>query len=113
MWGYIYQQNIAPVCLGEFGTKLTDPKDAPWLKAITAYLGGDFNNDGTSRHRRPARRASAGPTGRGTPTRATPAASWPTTGQTVNQNKIAYLTPIEFDFGSDAGGGGGTRRTSW
>ena len=47
MWGYIYKQNIAPVYIGEFGTKLTDPKDAPWLKAITAYLGGDLNNDGT------------------------------------------------------------------
>ena len=28
MWGYIYQQNIAPVSVGEFGTKLVDPKDA-------------------------------------------------------------------------------------
>ena len=25
----------------------TDPKDAPWLKAITAYLGGDLDNNGT------------------------------------------------------------------
>jgi endoglucanase len=48
MWGYIYQQNIAPVWVGEFGTKLVDPKDAPWLKALTAYMGGDFNNNGTS-----------------------------------------------------------------
>ena len=41
-------RDIAPVYLGEFGTKLVDPKDAPWLQAITSYLGGDFNNDGTS-----------------------------------------------------------------
>ncbi|HWB50586.1 MAG TPA: Calx-beta domain-containing protein [Stellaceae bacterium] len=108
MWGYIYQDDIAPIYLGEFGTKLVDPKDAPWLQAITAYLGGDVNDDGTSDI--PA--GTHGP-------------SWtfwswnPNSGDTggiladdwntVNQNKMAYLTPIEFDMGSDTAGalGGG------
>jgi aryl-phospho-beta-D-glucosidase BglC (GH1 family) len=48
MWGYIYKQNIAPVYLGEFGSKLTDPKDLAWLDRITAYLSGDFDANGTS-----------------------------------------------------------------
>ncbi|WP_210381497.1 cellulase family glycosylhydrolase [Microvirga zambiensis] len=48
MWGYIYKQNIAPVYLGEFGSKLTDPKDLAWLDKITAYLSGDFDANGTS-----------------------------------------------------------------
>lgn len=110
MWGYIYKENIAPVYIGEFGTNLTDPKDAPWLEAITSYLGGDLNNDGTSD-------IPAGKTG----------PSWtfwswnPNSGDTggilgndwnsVNQNKMAYLTPIEFDLGSDAGGGSGPTAT--
>lgn len=47
MWGYIYRQNIAPVLLGEFGTKLTDPKDQAWLQKITAYLDGDFDANGS------------------------------------------------------------------
>ncbi|MDO9713754.1 Calx-beta domain-containing protein [Paracraurococcus lichenis] len=47
-WGYVYRQNIAPVFVGEFGTKMTDPKDLQWLTKLTAYLGGDFNADGTS-----------------------------------------------------------------
>ncbi len=101
MWGYIYQDNIAPVYLGEFGTKLTDPKDTPWLQAITAYLGGDFNNDGT-------KDIPAGTTG----------PSWtfwswnPNSGDTggilnddwttVNQAKVNYLKPIEFSFDSSA-----------
>ena len=38
MWGYIYQDNIAPVYLGEFGTNLTDPKDTPWLQAMGSRL---------------------------------------------------------------------------
>ena len=104
MWGYIYQQNIAPVWVGEFGTKLVDPKDAPWLKALTAYMGGDFNNDGTSD-------LAAGKKG----------ISWtywswnPNSGDTggiladdwttVNTAKLTYLQPIEQPLGSSSGGG--------
>lgn len=104
MWGYIYKENIAPVYIGEFGTKLTDPKDAPWLEAITSYLGGDLDNDGT-------RDIPAGDKG----------VSWtfwswnPNSGDTggilkddwtgVQQTKLDYLKPIEFDF-DDSGSGG-------
>ena len=48
MWGYIYKDGIAPIYVGEFGSALIDPKDAQWLDAITAYMSGDFNNDGAS-----------------------------------------------------------------
>ena len=105
MWGYIYKEGIAPVWIGEFGTKLVDPKDAPWLEAITSYLGGDFNNDGTSD-------LAAGQKG----------PSWtfwswnPNSGDTggiltdnwtgVNQTKMGYLTPIEYEFHEDAPGDG-------
>ena len=106
MWGYIYKQDIAPVYVGEFGTKLSDPKDAPWLE-------GD--------HRLP-RPATSTTTARPTSRPASTGPSWtfwswnPNSGDTggilandwttVNQNKLAYLTPIEFDFGSDVPGGG-------
>ncbi|KAA2214777.1 cellulase family glycosylhydrolase [Teichococcus oryzae] len=46
MWGYIYREGIAPVYLGEFGSKLADPKDLVWLEKITAYLAGDLDADG-------------------------------------------------------------------
>lgn len=107
MWGYIYKEGIAPVWIGEFGTKLVDPKDAPWLEAITSYLGGDFDNDGTS----DLASGQKGP-------------SWtfwswnPNSGDTggilndnwttVNQTKMGYLTPIEYQFHEDAPGDGGT-----
>ena len=91
MWGYIYQQNIAPVWVGEFGTKLSDPKDAPWLQALTAYLGGDFDNDGKS-DLAPGEKGiswtywswnpNSGDTG------GILADDW----QTVNQAKLAYLS---------------------
>ncbi|MFO1084224.1 MAG: Calx-beta domain-containing protein [Reyranellaceae bacterium] len=110
MWGYIYKQNIAPVWIGEFGTKLVDPKDAPWLEAITSYLSGDLDNNGT-------KDIPAGKQG----------VSWtywswnPNSGDTGGiladdwntpiQAKLAYLTPIQFDFGSDVSGGGATTAT--
>ena len=105
MWGYIYKEGIAPVYIGEFGTSLTDPKDAPWLEAITSYLSGDFDNDGSSD-------LAAGDKG----------PSWtfwswnPNSGDTggilnsdwtsVNTAKLAYLKPIQFDFETDVSGGG-------
>ncbi|HEY0805248.1 MAG TPA: Calx-beta domain-containing protein, partial [Pseudonocardiaceae bacterium] len=110
MWGYIYQQGIAPVYLGEFGTKLVDPKDAPWLQAITHYLGGDFNNDGKSDI--PAGKQgiswtfwswnpNSGDTG------GILADDW----STVNPAKLAYLTPIEFNLGSGTGSATGNAAT--
>lgn len=37
-WGYLVRQNIAPVLLGEFGTKLETDSDRAWLKTLVAYL---------------------------------------------------------------------------
>ncbi|MFG1477938.1 Calx-beta domain-containing protein [Xanthobacter sp. V4C-4] len=106
MWGYIYGENIAPVYVGEFGTRLEDPKDAPWLEALVSYMSGDFNNDGTGD-------LPAGDEG----------ISWtywswnPNSGdtggilgddwRTVHSDKLAYLEPIQFDLG-EAGGGEGS-----
>lgn len=46
-WGYIYEQNIAPVLVGEFGSKLQDPKDMPYLQELLAYMAGDLDTNGT------------------------------------------------------------------
>lgn len=37
-WGYLLNQNIAPVVLGEFGTKLQTESDKKWLDALVSYL---------------------------------------------------------------------------
>jgi endoglucanase len=39
MWGYLVQQNIAPVLIGEFGSTLADPKDTTWMNALMRYMG--------------------------------------------------------------------------
>jgi aryl-phospho-beta-D-glucosidase BglC (GH1 family) len=106
MWGYIYRENIAPVLIGEFGTKLQDPKDAPWLEALTSYMAGDFDNDGTID-------IPAGQEGiswtywswnpNSTDTGGILADDW----RTVNTAKLAYLEPIQFDLDTDGGAGAG------
>lgn len=101
-WGYIYEDDIAPIYVGEFGTKLIDPKDVIWYEAITSYLSGDLDNNGTID-------IPAGDEG----------ISWtywswnPNSGdtggiladdwRTVNQNKVTYLKPIMFDLGDASG----------
>lgn len=47
-WGFIYQSEIAPVLLGEFGSRLQDAKDGAWMDQMVRYLGGDLNGDGVS-----------------------------------------------------------------
>jgi chitinase len=47
-WGYLFRQEIAPILLGEFGSKLEDPKDLPWLQTLLAYLSGDFDANGVN-----------------------------------------------------------------
>jgi endoglucanase len=39
-WGYIQQEQIAPVWIGEFGTKLQQSQDKQWLSSLVSYLGG-------------------------------------------------------------------------
>jgi aryl-phospho-beta-D-glucosidase BglC (GH1 family) len=88
-WGYLYRQGIAPVWLGEFGSKLQTTSDQQWFAQITAYLASTSG-------------APAGGQGM----------SWtwwswnPNSGDTggilqddwltVNQNKVQGLLPIEF-----------------
>ncbi len=45
-WGYIQEEGIAPVLIGEWGSKLV-PADMPWAEAMVAYLSGDTDGDGT------------------------------------------------------------------
>lgn len=38
-WGYIQKDHIAPVWVGEFGTKLQQEQDKQWLNSLISYLG--------------------------------------------------------------------------
>ncbi len=43
-WGYLFKNDIAPVLLGEFGTKLLDGQDKQWIAAMVSYLGAGANS---------------------------------------------------------------------
>jgi endoglucanase len=42
-WGYLHRTNVAPVLLGEFGTRLQSMSDQQWLDALVSYLGTGVN----------------------------------------------------------------------
>ncbi len=46
-WGYIYREEIAPILVGEFGSRLETEVDQAWAEAIVSYLDGDFDGDGS------------------------------------------------------------------
>lgn len=37
-WGYLVKENIAPVLIGEFGTRYETAKDKLWLQAFRSYI---------------------------------------------------------------------------
>ncbi len=37
-WGYLSKQNIAPILIGEFGTKYATVKDQQWLQTLKPYI---------------------------------------------------------------------------
>jgi aryl-phospho-beta-D-glucosidase BglC (GH1 family) len=37
-WGYLIKENIAPVLVGEFGTRFETKKDQQWLQAFQNYI---------------------------------------------------------------------------
>lgn len=46
-WGYLYRQNIAPVMLGDFGSRLQTTSDQQWASTMISYLNGGVTG-GTS-----------------------------------------------------------------
>ena len=37
-WGFLVKENLAPVWVGELGTKLQTEADRQWLQTLTRYL---------------------------------------------------------------------------
>lgn len=40
-WGYLVENNIAPVYLGEFGTKDQTTSDGQWFRSLASYIGAN------------------------------------------------------------------------
>lgn len=89
-WGYIQKQNIAPIMVGEFGTTLASSQDAQWIGALTSYMGTGVNGFSWTYW---SWNPNSGDTG------GILKDDW----VTVNQNKQAFLNPIEFALNGTGG----------
>lgn len=45
-WGYLYNQSIAPIMVGEFGTKYQTTSDQQWLNTLVSYLDSSSTGRG-------------------------------------------------------------------
>lgn len=97
-WGYLFRQGIAPILIGELGTKLETTSDQLWLREMVEYLGGDLNGNGSSD-------LAAGSQGPSWTWWSWNANSGDTGGilkddwTTVQQAKLTALQPVQFPFG--------------
>jgi endoglucanase len=81
-WGFLHVNNVAPVLVGEFGTRLNDANDRQWLGALASYMGtGAGGISWTYWSWNP----NSGDTG------GILQDDW----LTVNTDKMSFLTPIE------------------
>lgn len=110
-WGFIYEEGIAPIMLGEFGSRFVDPKDVQWMDKMYEYLQGDLDGNGTND-------VPAGQYGISWTWWSLNPNSSDTGGilqddwRTVHQFKVDNLAPSMFDFGGGTtSGGGGTGTT--
>jgi endoglucanase len=88
-WGYIQKQGIAPVWVGEFGTRLETTSDQQWFSQLIKYLGtGSGGINWTFWSWNPDSHDTGGILEDG----------W----QTVNQTKQQALNPIQFPLGQSS-----------
>jgi endoglucanase len=99
-WGYLYRQDLAPLWLGEYGTKLQTTTDQQWYQRVTAYLADASSSSGAAGNQGMSWtwlswNPDSGDTG------GILQDDW----QTVNQAKVQGLVPLEFAL-PPAGGAG-------
>jgi hypothetical protein len=100
-WGYLYRQNLAPVWLGEFGSRLQTASDQKWYQKITSYLG-----DLTSTSTIAGRQGMSWTWWSWSPNSGDTGGILQDDWKTVDQNKVQGLLPLELVL--PPGGGAAT-----
>lgn len=95
-WGYLFRQNIAPVLIGEFGSKLQTASDQTWANSLITYINGGVTGGSLPAGGQGISwtywswNPNSGDTG------GILADDW----RTVNQNKITLLQPAQYALGA-------------
>ncbi len=101
-WGYLFRQGIAPVLLGEFGSKLQTTNDQQWFAKMIEYLGGDLDGNGT-KDLAPGQQGISWTYWSWNPNSSDTGGILTDDWNTVHQNKVTALQPVQFSFGAGAG----------
>jgi len=101
-WGYLFRQGIAPVLLGEFGSKLQTTNDQQWFAKMIEYLGGDLDGNGT-KDLAPGQQGISWTYWSWNPNSSDTGGILTDNWTTVHQNKVTALQPVQFSFGAGAG----------
>lgn len=90
-WGYLYRENLAPVWLGELGSKLETTSDQQWFQQITSYLA-DLSSPSSLAGRQGMSWTWWSWNPNSSDTGGILQADW----KTANANKVEGLAPIQF-----------------
>jgi len=101
-WGYLFRQGIAPVLLGEFGSKLQTTNDQQWFAKMLAYLDGDLDGNGT-KDLAPGLQGISWTYWSWNPNSSDTGGILTDDWNSVHQNKVTALAPVQFSFGAGAG----------
>ncbi|SIO34822.1 Aryl-phospho-beta-D-glucosidase BglC, GH1 family [Singulisphaera sp. GP187] len=97
-WGYLYQDNIAPVWLGEFGSKLQTTSDQQWYQQITSYLGNTTSSPSVA-----GQRGMSWTWWSWNPNSTDTGGILQDDWKTASQSKVQGLIPLEFAFPTTSG----------
>ena len=101
-WGYLFRDGIAPVLLGEFGSQLETVSDQQWFDAMIEYLQGDLDGDGDND-------LEAGQEGMSwtywswNPNSSDTGGILQDDWQTIHDNKVDALNPVQGEFADTDG----------
>lgn len=100
MWGYIYFEEIAPILLGEWGSRFENPDDLLWLDKMSLYLDGNRTAQGSTTSLPEGHQGMSWSWWSWNPNSGDTGGILDDSWQTPIPEKLAYLQPLQFSFGT-------------
>jgi len=101
MWGYIYFEEIAPILLGEWGSRFENPDDLLWLDKMALYLNGDRSGGDGTTSLPEGQQGMSWSWWSWNPNSVDTGGILEESWQNPVPEKLAYLKPLQFSFGTE------------